>query len=48
MFPGVWAYTKITDSQLITNFPIEHMDIAAAERIFVPKNLGALKGKTPK
>jgi hypothetical protein len=47
MFPGVWAYTKIADSQLIANCPIGRADIAAAERIFGP-NLGALKGKTTK
>jgi hypothetical protein len=47
MFPGVRAYTKIADSQLIANLPIGWGDIAATERIFGP-NLGALKGKTPK
>jgi hypothetical protein len=47
MFPGVRAYTKIADSQLIANCPIGRADIAAAEQIFGP-NLGALKGKTTK
>jgi hypothetical protein len=47
MFPGMRAYTKIADSQLIANCPIGRGDIAAAERIFGP-NLGALKGKTTK
>jgi hypothetical protein len=36
MFPGVRAYTKIADSQLIANLPIGRGDIAAAERIFGP------------
>ena len=47
IFPGVRAYTRIADSQLIANCPIGRADIAAAERIFGP-NLGALKGKTAK
>jgi hypothetical protein len=47
MFPGVRAYTKIADSQLIANCPIGHVDIVTAEQIFGP-NLGALKGKTTK
>ena len=44
MFLGVHAFTKIANSQLITNLPINHADIAAADCIFGP-NLGALKGK---
>jgi hypothetical protein len=47
MFPGVRAYAKFANSQLIANCPISRADIAAAERIFGP-NLGVLKGKTTK
>ena len=47
MFPGVRAYAKIADSQLIANCPISRADIAATKCIFGP-NLGALKGKTTK
>jgi hypothetical protein len=44
MFPRVCKYTKIVDSKLITNCPVEWADILAAERIF-GTNLRALKGK---
>jgi hypothetical protein len=44
MFPGVHEFAKLTNSQLIPNYPIGQVDIMVAEHIFGP-NLQALKGK---